>query len=224
MRRLEVKPGDRFGRLTVINETRILIDNGARRRRFWMQCDCGKKCIVRLLSLTSNNTQSCGCLYREKFTNRTHGYAGTPTYVIWADMIQRCQNPRRKSYKHYGGRGIKVCERWHKFENFLADMGERPGPYHQLNRLNNDGNYEPGNVEWTDDLGAQARNKGKRSNMASEYRGVSRERGERWCARIYIDGREHYLGGFDSEEDAARAYDSVTRRHKGYHLNFPSGN
>jgi hypothetical protein len=72
-----------------------------------------------------------------------------PEYKCWASMIQRCQNPALENYQYYGGRGIKVCERWRKFENFLADMGPRPGSGHTLDRYpNKDGNYEPGNCRW----------------------------------------------------------------------------
>lgn len=77
----------------------------------------------------------------------THGMTKTPTYQSWQAMLKRCTNPNHIFYKYYGGIGIKVCERWRKFENFLADMGERPAD-RSLDRINNDGNYEPGNCRW----------------------------------------------------------------------------
>jgi hypothetical protein len=77
-----------------------------------------------------------------------HGYAGTPTYVTWCAMLGRCEDPRNASYPTYGARGITVCERWHRFENFLADMGERPSLDHSIDRKDAEGNYEPSNCRW----------------------------------------------------------------------------
>jgi hypothetical protein len=95
----------------------------------------------------------CGCLNRELVVQRhlKHGEAKlrTAEYRAWASMLDRCNNPNRKHYKYYGGRGIKVCERWMTFANFLADMGRRPSPLHSIDRWPNpDGDYEPGNCRW----------------------------------------------------------------------------
>lgn len=98
----------------------------------------------------------------------THGMHKSREYQVWADMKTRCRNPRCRIYKHYGGRGISVCERWQKFENFYADMGPRPGPEYSLDRIDNDGNYEPGNCQWA--VKSQ-QNSNKRTNTYVTYQG-----------------------------------------------------
>lgn len=107
-----------------------------------------------------------------------HGLADTPIHKIWIDMRQRCENPNRHNYKHYGGRGIKVCERWQVFENFLADMGNRP-PGLTLERINTNGDYEPGNCKWATIIE-------QRNNMRSNH----------W---ITIDGTRKTIGTWAKE-------------------------
>jgi hypothetical protein len=127
-------------------------------------CDCGRETVRAAGLLRSGHTRSCGCLRREHMMgNRLstrHGEAGrrTRTYVSWTSMMQRCHDERVPYFKNYGGRGIKVCARWHLYENFLADMGERPAG-RSLDRFpNNDGDYEPGNCRWATSA-QQARNR-----------------------------------------------------------------
>lgn len=122
-------------------------------RRFECRCDCGNRVTTLGCSLKSGRTRSCGCL--QKDMSRKHGHTcsngvikRSRTYLAWRSAIDRCHNKNHRWYPWYGGRGIFVCERWRKFENFLEDMGEVP-PKHSLDRHpNNDGNYEPGNCRW----------------------------------------------------------------------------
>lgn len=139
--------GQRFGRLTVFKFYEI---NNDRCATWECSCDCGAKVIVNGTHLRNGNTRSCGCLQSDISASRllVHGMKGTREYNSWRSMMKRCNNPNDKAYNHYGGRGISVCERWRKFENFYADMGGRPDGY-SLDRINNNGNYEPSNCQWS---------------------------------------------------------------------------
>jgi hypothetical protein len=143
--------GRRFGRLTVIAFA------GRRPSHvLWRcRCDCGQETTVQAGGLRSGHTTSCGCFHREQLSARstTHGQnrpgKRSKEYSAWVGMIVRCTNPKRKVYPYYGGRGIHVCQRWlDSFETFLADVGPAPSPQHQLDRIDNNGHYEPGNVRW----------------------------------------------------------------------------
>lgn len=153
--------GKRFGRLVVLE---------VYRDRFLFAkciCDCGTmKEKVGVSGLKSGGIVSCGCYRKEVFVNKSHGMAGTPTYRVWKGILSRCYNTHRKVYYRYGGRGITVCERWrHSFENFYADMGIMPEGM-ELDRIDNNGNYEPKNCRWTTPK-EQARN--RRSNLYLTY-------------------------------------------------------
>jgi hypothetical protein len=132
--------GIRFGRHVALEK------RGAK----WLcLCDCGKMTSVLHGSLVRGDSKSCGCLRLEARHGHNRLGRRSPEYNSWASMIQRCTNHNFRQWKDYGGRGIKVCERWRSFESFLEDIGRKPGPNFSLDRYpDNDGNYEPGNCRW----------------------------------------------------------------------------
>ena len=137
--------GKVFGRLTVIRR-----DIHRTSRPYWIcECVCRALKSVAACELKGGKTKSCGCYDAERKSTQTvkHGFNRTPTYVCWSNMLARCTNPNRPDFRNYGARGIAVCERWFQFSNFLADMGEKPEGL-AIDRINNDGNYEPGNCRW----------------------------------------------------------------------------
>jgi hypothetical protein len=156
--------GHRFGRLLVTGPA----PSAGTRARWACRCDCGKAVDVLAWSLACGMTRSCGCLHlqivRQKGRNARHGLTRSPVHNAWVEMRKRCAD---LEHPNYGARGIKVCDRWAAFENFLADMGHPPAGC-ELDRIDVNGDYEPGNCRWIDLVG-QARN--KRSNRLIEFGG-----------------------------------------------------
>lgn len=150
-RKIDLK-GKKFGRLTVLED----VGRDKSKQVIWLcQCSCSddSTCEVRSSHLRSGHTQSCNCLQKERTieAHKTHGHCTkfnpSPTYTAWHGVIQRCTNPNSKAYRYYGAKGITVCDRWLRFENFLEDMGSKPEGM-TLDRINTYLGYYPENCRW----------------------------------------------------------------------------
>lgn len=162
--------GQRFGRLVVVGKSTPYISPGGCKKSRWdCMCICGEKTIAMTADLLSGHTSSCGC-YQKEMTSKalkTHGMRHTKIYHVWQSMKDRCQNPKNKRYTDWGARGIRVCDEWEDdFQAFYDHVSRLPHfgeEGYSLDRINNDGNYEPGNVRWAT-VKEQNQNQRKRRN------------------------------------------------------------
>lgn len=161
--------GKTFGRLRVLALAPSKSSHG--HYLYFAICECGTFTRSNGSRLRSGSTQSCGCLQKERTSAavKKHGKRWTTEYSIWLSMKGRCENPKNAHYKNYGGRGVDVSDSWKYFENFLADMGQRPSKKHELDRIDNNGAYEKGNVRWTL---RYVNSRNTRQNVWVEYKGL----------------------------------------------------
>jgi hypothetical protein len=192
--------GKKFGRLTMLSY--------ADGQKWICDCECGNTVAVNTYRIIHGETKSCGCLWIEtiKKSNSTHGKSRTAEHSVWKGMRRRCLDSKDKAFKNYGGRGIQVCERWSKFENFLADMGNRPGKGFSLERIDNNGNYEPSNCRWATAL-EQSRN--KRNNIFVIY-GGRKHALSAICAELEINIKYVY-GRISRGQDPSDALNSAIK-------------
>lgn len=181
--------GRKFGMWTVL----FLDSRTPRGVKMWMcECECGKRKPVSATSLPSGSSRSCGCDRDRKTIERSYKHGGamrgdmSPEYKAWRDMMKRCFQKNFHHYPAYGGRGITVCERWREASNFIADIPKKPVGKFSLDRIDFNGNYEPGNVRWATDH-EQSRN--KRSNRMLTFDGVTlclKDMAERFGFREHV--------------------------------------
>ncbi len=170
--------GKKFGKLTVSAKHPVKTANNLIRWECVCDCNPDKLLVIRGGDLRSGSSKSCGCVGREKIIERStkHGNCltgkATTEYITWCGMKTRCYNPNEKEYNNYGGRGIIVCDRWlNNFSSFLEDMGQKPAPKYELDRIDNNGNYEPANCRWANRVTQQ---NNKRNNHLITYNGETK--------------------------------------------------
>lgn len=196
----------RFGLLVVISRAKDRI-YGEKKYKVVMWnciCDCGNKKEISGTSLRNTKTKSCGCLRIRLAAERKGKRTGMKEYGIWRTMINRCIDKNHNRYHRYGGRGIKVCDRWINFDNFILDMGIRPTEKHSIDRIDNNGNYEPSNCKWSS---AKEQGENRCNNRVITFNGETKIL-QRWADEIGINqsmlSRQIILWGIEK---------ALTRKH-----------
>lgn len=173
-----------FGLLTFLRDAGV---NKHGKRLWQLKCACGQETVAIATAVRNGHTKSCGCQKR-KGNRKTHGQRRSRIYAIWCNMKARCDNSAHKSYHNYGARGISYAPQWADFEVFLRDVGAPPTPKHTLDRIDNDGSYEPNNVQWAL---RQVQSRNTRQNFWVEIDGETRCMHD-WCAIYGISGPAVY--------------------------------
>jgi len=208
---VEINVGDKYGRLTIIEEVEPhYYPSGERRRKFLMQCDCGSAPKTYLTSSFRNGTTvSCGCYNKEKRT--THGMYETRQYQCWADMKTRCDCKENKFYDYYGGRGISYCDKWKTFEGFWEDMQDDYSDDLTINRRDNDKGYSKDNCRW-DTKSFQGHMRRKLNGTIFSVIGATEsEAAGKINASIRWEIYNLYLGSYETEQEVAEAYDQAAQ-------------
>lgn len=167
-------------------------------RMYLCLCDCGMDRVLSKSDLSSY--KSCGCNLPR---NGSHKH---PEYTVWRKMRERCYNPKQSNYEYYGAKGIKVCKEWNEsFETFLYDMGPRPYPNYQLDRINSDGNYEPNNCRWV----SKSKNMINRKSSLGEMKNIYKRDNGKYRVSIKRNGKQHLSKSISTVEEAVRIRDKM---------------
>jgi hypothetical protein len=207
--------GSIFGRLTVIGKSERRVN----KKVMWhCTCLCGESTEVTTGSLRNGVSTSCGC-YRAEVSKKlltTHGKSSSHEYFIWQGMKDRCLNPNNKVFKHYGGRGIEVCNRWlESFDNFITDRGNRPNLQYSIERIDNSLGYNNVNCKWASAT-EQARNTRVSYKSLSGVRGITLDKpSQKWLVRIGVNGTRLRLGLFETLQSAKDARKAAERKYWG---------
>lgn len=186
--KIEYKKGDKIGNCIFIEELpKKIIGKNTIRRIALFECTCGNKFESILLAIKYGTTKSCGCIRDEKIKNqglknKTHGKRNHPLYKTWKNIIERCNNPENEAYHNYGGRGIKVCERWNNVTDFIEDMYPLYRKGLEIDRIDVNGNYCPENCRWVTRM-ENCNN--MRKNRIIEYKGENKTI-RQWSDKIEI--------------------------------------
>ena len=213
--------GHVYGKLTVLHEYFPY----SKRRKWVCTCVCGVQCVIAGNNLRNGHTQSCGCYAKQQTSNAntTHGCTETRLYNTHQHMISRCTCPSDSRYASYGGRGIRVCAAWEDFSVFKLWAESHGYKQHlTIDRINNDGNYEPTNCRWATPT-TQSRNRNKLPNKTSSYIGVSwHNTKKKWAANVGVNKKIQHIGDFINEKDAAVARDAYIKQRQlpDFKLNF----
>lgn len=198
--------GKKFNKLTILRLAEYQQDKPPSKRKYTCKCDCGNITNIRFDCLKNEQSKSCGC-DRGKWT--VHGLRYHPLYRTWSSMKERCSNINSPNYHRYGGRGIKVCDRWQaSFEKFLEDMGEKTSPDLSIDRIDVNGNYEPSNCRWATRI-EQANNKEHKPIATNTNNVYYDKRYHKYHIEVYRRGKKTKKSGYKTLEEAIAARDKL---------------
>lgn len=203
MKRIKYKEGEKVGDCVYLRDVKSI---GNRRALFkCVHCDDGKTFVAFICDVKSGHTTSCGC--QSSRLKKTHGLYRSQIYTTWSDMVQRCTNPRNQSYFKYGGRNIFVFDEWRcdfkSYYNYVMSLPNAMKKGYTIDRINNNGNYEPGNLRWVDRHTQQA-NQNARSDCISGYRGIYMRK-RKWVAQLQYYGLKFTIGSYFDKAEAVWA-------------------